>query len=163
MASNKNRVALVGKIGCGKTTLKQKLSNENIKYKKTQAIDYTESFIDTPGEFIDLPFFCRNAINVVCDAGLLLVCIAADDDQNKIPPNFACTFNGPVLGLITKADKEDANIARAQRALQFAGVNKKKIRVVSAYTGEGIESLDQEIRKIVTRFGEKEKSPNARK
>ena len=48
MASNKNRVALVGKIGCGKTTLRQKLSDEELHYRKTQTISYTEDFIDTP-------------------------------------------------------------------------------------------------------------------
>lgn len=57
MASNKNRVALVGKIGCGKTTLRQKLSDEELHYRKTQTISYyLEDFIDTPGEFIDMPF-----------------------------------------------------------------------------------------------------------
>lgn len=162
MASNKNRVALVGKIGCGKTTLRQKLSNEQIHYKKTQAIDYTEAFIDTPGEFIDMPFFCRNAINVACDAGLLCVVIAANDDQNKLPPNFACTFNGPVIGIITKTDLEDADVERARRNLVYAGVNKKKIYPVSSYNGEGIENLDHTIRSIVTDLGKRIKSPNAR-
>ena len=154
MASNRNRVALVGKIGCGKTTLRQKLSDEELHYRKTQTISYTEDFIDTPGEFIDMPFFCRNAINVACDAGLLGICVAADDNQNKLPPNFALTFNGPVIGIVTKIDKEGANPEKAAKFLVYAGVSKKKILRVSSFTGEGIPELEEHILKIV---GEKNK------
>lgn len=145
MASNKNRVALVGKIGCGKTTLRQRLSDQEIRYRKTQAVDYTENFIDTPGEFIDMPFFCRNAINVACDAGLLGVCVSADDTQNKLPPNFALTFNGPVIGIITKCDRDDANTKKARRFLEYAGVPKTKIFEVSAVSGDGIAELTEAI------------------
>lgn len=149
MASNKNRVALIGRIGCGKTTLKQRLSQEELKYRKTQTVNYSENFIDTPGELIDLPFFCRNAINVACDAGLLGVCISANEDQNKLPPNFALTFNGPVIGIITKCDLEDKRIEKVRQYLEFAGVNKKKIYEVSAKTGEGIPELTEVIMKYV--------------
>ena len=93
MASNRNRVALVGKIGCGKTTLMQRLTQQEIHYAKTQQVTYTEDFIDTPGEFIEMPFFCRQAINVSCDAGLVIVVISSVDTQNTIPPNFVFTFN----------------------------------------------------------------------
>ncbi len=145
MASNRNRVALIGKVGCGKTTLKQRLSEEEIHYRKTQTVNYSENFIDTPGEFIDLPFFCRNAINVACDAGLLGVCITANEHQNKLPPNFALTFNGPVIGIVTKCDEPDADVKRVSRWLEYAGVNRHKIYPVSAISGEGIHELTQAI------------------
>ncbi|MBU4439407.1 MAG: EutP/PduV family microcompartment system protein, partial [Firmicutes bacterium] len=50
MASNKKRVALIGKIGSGKTTLMQRLNEEELKYSKTQMVSYYDDFIDTPGE-----------------------------------------------------------------------------------------------------------------
>ncbi|MGI6108733.1 MAG: EutP/PduV family microcompartment system protein [Eubacteriaceae bacterium] len=155
MANNKHRVALIGKIGCGKTTLRQKLSDEELHYRKTQTINYTEDFIDTPGEFIDMPFFCRNAINVACDAGLLCICIAADDIQNKLPPNFALTFNGPVIGIITKIDKPNSNPDKVIKWLEFAGVSRKKIYRISSYTGEGIPELEQVILQYVDKVGNK--------
>lgn len=120
-----------------------------MKYRKTQTVNYSENFIDTPGELIDLPFFCRNAINVAVDAGLLGVCIASNDDQNKLPPNFALTFNGPVIGIITKCDVENKDLKKARRALEMAGVNRKKIYEVSALTGEGIAELTEVIMNYV--------------
>ncbi|MDO4287708.1 MAG: EutP/PduV family microcompartment system protein [Eubacterium sp.] len=151
MASNRNRVALVGKIGSGKTTLMQRLSQQEIHYAKTQMVTYTEDFIDTPGEFIEMPFFCRQAINVSCDAGLIIVVVSSSDTQNTIPPNFVYTFNVPAIGVITKIDREDANLKRSYNALNYAGVNKKKIFEVSAYTGEGIEALEQAIHSYIER------------
>jgi hypothetical protein len=47
MANNRKRVALIGKIGSGKTTLKQRLSKDEIKYEKTQMITYYDDFILT--------------------------------------------------------------------------------------------------------------------
>ena len=43
----------IGTTGSGKTTLTQALSNEKIEYKKTQAVDFRDYIIDTPGEYID--------------------------------------------------------------------------------------------------------------
>jgi len=145
MASNRNRVALVGKIGCGKTTLMQKLSDDPISYLKTQMVTYTDRFIDTPGEFIEMPFFTRQAINVSCDAGLLLVLVSASDWQNTIPPNFVHTYNIPFLGVVTKIDHPKADIKRARRFLEYAGIRPHLIVEVSAITGEGIEHLQNQI------------------
>ncbi len=145
MASNRNRVALVGKIGCGKTTLMQKLSDEPIAYLKTQMVTYTDRFIDTPGEFIELPYFTRQAINVSCDAGLLLVLVSAVDWQNTISPNFVHTYNIPYLGVATKIDLPDADVKRARRFLEYAGIRPHLITEVSAMTGEGIEALQNRI------------------
>lgn len=149
MASNKNRVALIGKIGSGKTTLMQRLRDEEIHYAKTQMVTYTEDFIDTPGEFIEMPFFCRQAINVSCDAGLIIVIVSSTDNQNMLPPNFAFTFNGPCIGVVTKVDHPDRNIKRAYNYLNYAGINKKKIYEVSSYTGEGIDALEKVIHSYV--------------
>lgn len=151
MASNRNRVALVGKIGSGKTTLMQRLSQQEIHYAKTQMVTYTDDFIDTPGEFVEMPFFCRQAINVSCDAGLIIVVVSSVDSQNTIPPNFVFTFNVPAIGVITKIDREDANLKRSYNALNYAGINRKKIYEVSSYTSEGIEELEKAIHSYIDR------------
>jgi len=36
---------LIGRTGCGKTTLTQKLMNEEVKYKKTQSVTYKNKII----------------------------------------------------------------------------------------------------------------------
>jgi len=145
MASNRKRVALIGKIGNGKTTLMQRLSQEELIYSKTQMISYTDYFIDTPGEFIELPFFARQAINVTMDAGLVILVNSCLDPQNSVSPNFVHTYNIPSIGVVTKIDREDGNIKRSRNLLIYAGIHPKHIYEASAYTGEGIEELKKVI------------------
>jgi len=47
------KTMLIGRTGCGKTTLTQKLMDEEVKYKKTQAVTYKSKIIDTPGEYVE--------------------------------------------------------------------------------------------------------------
>lgn len=149
MASNRNRVALIGKVGSGKTTLMQYLSELEIKYAKTQMVTYTDDFIDTPGEFLDSPFFKGQTISISYDAGLVILVASASDVQNTFPPNFVSVYNLPAIGVVTKIDREDADIKRGRRFLQFAGINKKRIFPISSITGEGIEELREEIHRIL--------------
>ncbi|MEA4806547.1 EutP/PduV family microcompartment system protein [Acetobacterium wieringae] len=145
MASNKKRVALIGKIGSGKTTLMQRLGEDELKYSKTQMVTYYDEFIDTPGEFIELPFFSRQAINITMDAGLVILVNSCVDPQNAVPPNFVHTYNIPSIGVITKTDLGECNIKRSRNLLIYAGINPKHIYVVSSYTGEGISELEAAI------------------
>lgn len=43
------KIILIGRSGAGKTTLTQALKGEEIKYHKTQYVNYFECIIDTPG------------------------------------------------------------------------------------------------------------------
>jgi ethanolamine utilization protein EutP len=150
MASNRKRVALIGRIGSGKTTLMQSLSDMELHYAKTQMVTYSEHFIDTPGEFIELPFFCRQAINVSCDSGLIILLNSCVDSQNSVSPNFVHTFNIPTIGVVTKIDREDGNVRRSRNFLSYAGISKKKIFEISALTGEGMPELREAISHYVT-------------
>lgn len=141
MASNRKRVALIGRIGSGKTTLVQRLSDKELHYAKTQMVTYTDNFIDTPGEFIEMPVFCRQAINVSCDAGLIVLVSSSTDTQNSISPNFVHTFNIPAIGVVTKIDSPKANVKRSRNFLNYGGINKKRIYEISSVTGEGIDDL----------------------
>lgn len=145
MASNRKRVALIGKIGSGKTTLMQRLNEEELKYSKTQMVQYFNDFIDTPGEFIELPFFSRQAINITMDAGLVILVNSCIDPQNSVSPNLMLTYNIPTLGVISKTDLPDCNVKRSRNLLIYAGINAKHIYEVSSYTGEGIKELEAAI------------------
>ncbi len=47
------KTILIGVSGCGKTTLVQRLNDEELKYKKTQMVEHHLNFIDTPGEYLE--------------------------------------------------------------------------------------------------------------
>lgn len=145
MASNKKRIALMGRIGSGKTTLIQYLSNQDLKIEKTQQIIYSSYFMDLPGEFVELPCFRPQAINVACDVGLIILVNSSIDCENSIPPNFVLTYNIPVIGVITKIDDKKANLRRSYRYLEYAGVQKNNIFKVSAFSGAGISFLKKNI------------------
>ena len=42
------KIILMGRSGCGKTTLTQALKGETIQYRKTQYINHYDVIIDTP-------------------------------------------------------------------------------------------------------------------
>ena len=47
------KLILMGKSESGKTSLIEALRGEEIIYKKTQYIDYSSDFMDTPGEYAE--------------------------------------------------------------------------------------------------------------
>ncbi|MDR1512350.1 MAG: EutP/PduV family microcompartment system protein, partial [Propionibacteriaceae bacterium] len=55
------RILLVGAVGCGKTTLLQRLQNRELDYAKTQTLGWEGNVYDTPGEYMQLWYF-RNAL-----------------------------------------------------------------------------------------------------
>ena len=47
----KKRIILIGRSAAGKTTLCQRINNEELKYHKTQTVQViNQCMIDTPGE-----------------------------------------------------------------------------------------------------------------
>ena len=131
------RLLLIGRSGCGKTTLAQALRGERVTYRKTQSVAYGDLLIDTPGEYLEnhnlgcaLALYAYEA-NVV---GLLL---AADDEYSLYPPNITCLVNREVVGIVTKIDKADP--ARAEHWLRLAGC--RRVYPVNSHTGEGVEAL----------------------
>ncbi|MGX6591913.1 EutP/PduV family microcompartment system protein [Cetobacterium ceti] len=116
------KIMLIGRTGAGKTTLKQRILNREIKYHKTQMIDYDENIIDTPGEYIENKGYYR-ALNVVSmDADVIIFIQSSTEEDTLFPPNFSNMFLGKkIVGVITKGDLQ-GNVNRARNFLQNAGV-----------------------------------------
>lgn len=120
------KIMLVGRTGCGKTTLTQVMHNEKIDYQKTQALSYRENSIDTPGEYIENRFLYKALIITSADSDVIGLLQDCTDEESIFPPSFGSVFAKPVVGIITKIGKakNEDDIKRAEKILIFAGADK---------------------------------------
>lgn len=133
------KLILVGRSECGKTTLKQALKGQKLTYEKTQAVDYTDMVIDTPGEYIQDKMLGGALAVYSYEADVIGLVIQATDQYSLFPPNVASMATRDVVGIVTQIDKEDANVPQADAWLKLAGC--QKIFHISSYTGEGVQEL----------------------
>ena len=135
------KIIFMGRTGCGKTTLCQKLSELEIRYRKTQAIELYDNAIDTPGEYLENRNYYRALINTAVDAKLIALIADPTAHDNYIPPAFAGTFAKELIGIVTKINlvKDQAAITKVEMNLKEAGV--AKIFKVDTIDDIGIEEL----------------------
>jgi ethanolamine utilization protein EutP len=134
------RILLIGGIGAGKTSLKLRMSGGAGKAPKTQVLTYSDTFIDCPGEYLEIPRY----YHVLIDASHMVSEIWALQDSQKIrsiyPPGFTKVFTKPVVGVVTRIDLPDANPEMAISLLKQTGIQ-DPIYLTSAVTGAGCEAL----------------------
>lgn len=136
------KVMVIGRVGCGKTTLCQRLFRQELHYKKTQSIELLGGrAIDTPGEYMESRAFYRALVVSSVEADIILLLQDCNDPECRFAPGLRTMFPRPVIGLITKIDqcRDTENLKRAQLYLELAGVD--VILPVSSQTGAGIEEL----------------------
>ncbi|MDO4541324.1 MAG: EutP/PduV family microcompartment system protein [Bacillota bacterium] len=136
----KKRIMVVGPVGCGKSTLIKALYQGN-KVKKTQSLEFEANSIDTPGEFVENPFYHHCLFATALEADLVLFLQDATKDQMLFPPGFATGFPKPSIGVITKIDEAEANTERAANILKTLDTTEKVFIPVSSYTGDGLTEL----------------------
>ena len=129
----------MGKSGGGKTSLIEALRGERVVYKKTQYIDYSDTFVDTPGEYTEGNDLGGALAVYSYEADVVGLVIAADDEFCIFPPACAPVANRPVIGIVTKCDSEFARSERAKVWLELCGC--EKIFFASAKNGQGIAEL----------------------
>ena len=97
---------MIGKTGCGKTTLSQRLAGQVLRYQKTQTIQVVGSdIVDTPGEYLEQRQFYKALIVTAIEADVILLLHAAGEEQNGFSPGMNTLFGGkPLIGVITKTD-----------------------------------------------------------
>ncbi len=135
------KIMLIGSTGCGKTTLCQRLTGQEERYKKTQAIEVVGgAAIDTPGEYLDRKGLFTALIVTAVEADLVLFLQAADDSRFLFAPGQCGAFSVPAVGVVTKTDLASPEAARqAEELLKLAGAG--QVFRVSARTGQGMEEL----------------------
>ena len=134
------RLLLVGNVGCGKTTLVQRLTDQELTYSKTQAATFSAHFIDTPGEYLAHGYLRHALHQISVESSLIALLQSASETRETIPPGFSTFFTRPVIGVVTKIDLADeAQIESARARLRRAGA--REIMAVSALTGQGVTEL----------------------
>ena len=133
------KIMLFGRVGAGKTTLTQALRGEEIKYYKTQYVNYLDTVIDTPGEYTERRETSGALALYAYEADVVGLVLSANEPYSIFSPCLTSMVNRETIGIITGIDKPDANPERVERWLRLAGC--KKIFPVSAYTGEGLDKL----------------------
>lgn len=133
------KIIFIGRSGCGKTTLKQAMRGEEIAYDKTQYVDYSDSIIDTPGEYAEnRNLGCALALYAY-EADVVALIASAEDTFSVFSPNMTGMVNREVIGIISKTDRADANVPMARQWLENAGCS--KIFEISSYTRAGLPEL----------------------
>ncbi len=137
------KTLLVGRHGVGKTTLKQVLRGEKIRYVKTQYMDYGDWLLDSPGEYAEVHGLGAALAIYSYEAEIVALLISADDDYSLFPPNITCMVNREVIGIVTKIGKAPPD--RAENWLRLSGC--ERIFHIDSHTGEGVQELKAYLRK----------------
>lgn len=135
------RMILMGAIGCGKTTLCQALQGKELRYAKTQAVEFHTTMIDTPGEFI-LHRQYYNALNVTAaEADVIGLVQSALETEQIFSPGFGSIFPKKVIGILTKVDlvNDPNQLSHIHQQLKNAGA--KEIFEVSSVEKTGLQEL----------------------
>lgn len=133
------RIMLIGEWKSGKSSLIRALSRADYMPRKVLAVDFFGRFVNTPSEFLENRRFYPALITAAADCDLLVFVQDAIRRSCQIPPAFASMFNRRVIGVITKTDLPDADVRRARRFLENAGV--RDIFCVSVTEGSGMDEL----------------------
>lgn len=135
------KIMFVGPVGVGKTTLTQRLKGLDITYYKTQAIQFHDAIIDTPGEFLQHRRYYNALTVTAAEADVVGILVAATQQMQTFPQGFSSLFTKPVIGVITKVDlvSDDALLEQAREQLRQAGA--KQVFEVSAVADTGLEAL----------------------
>ena len=131
---------MIGRSGCGKTTLCQVLDQQQLAYKKTQAVELIGDAIDTPGEYLERRSLYSALMVTAADADLVLILQDATDEECRFAPAMGSMFQKPLLGVITKTDlAAPEQLEKARTMLELAGAS--PIFCISNYTKQGIPEL----------------------
>ena len=133
------KIILIGRSECGKTTLKQALKKEEIRYEKTQYVQRESCILDTPGEYIENRNLGGAIAIYAYEADIVGLVVSATEPYSLLSPNIVSMANREVIGIVTKIDKEDARPNQVASWLHLAGC--KRIFFTSSYENRGIEEL----------------------
>ncbi|MBV8043037.1 ethanolamine utilization acetate kinase EutP [Pluralibacter sp.] len=117
------RIAFVGAVGAGKTTLFNALQGNYSLARKTQAVEFNDGGdIDTPGEYFSHPRWYHALITTLQDVDTLIYVHAANDLESRLPAGLLDIGSSKrQLAAISKTDMPDASVAAVRQLLRGMG------------------------------------------
>lgn len=114
------RIAFVGAVGAGKTTLFNALRGNYSLARKTQAVEFNDhGDIDTPGEYFSHPRWYHALITTLQDVDTLIYVHAANDKESRLPAGLLDVGTRKRhIAVISKTDMPDADRRYAAVALR---------------------------------------------
>lgn len=135
------KIIFLGQTGCGKTTLCQRLNGQEIRYKKTQAVELLGESIDTPGEYLENRRFTHALIMSAADAKMIALVSDPTRDYHPIPPAFAGIFSKKVIGIVTKISLAEPQQIKTSLA-ELKKAMAEPVFLVDTVAGTGMEELE---------------------
>ncbi len=133
------KMILMGRVGCGKTTLTQALRSETVHYQKTQYIVNYDVVVDTPGEYAEQRTLGHALALYSYECDVVGIVMASNEPYSIFEPACTANANRPVIGIVTKINDKEANLAAVENWMHIAGVY--KIFHVDSVTGEGLYEI----------------------
>lgn len=118
------RIAFVGTVGAGKTTLFNALQGNYTLARKTQAVEFNDKGdIDTPGEYFSHPRWYHALITTLQDVDMLIYVHGANDPESRLPAGLLdIGVSKRQIAVISKTDMPDADVAATRKLLLEMGV-----------------------------------------
>ena len=106
------RIAFVGSVGAGKTTLFNALQGNYTLARKTQAVEFNDKGdIDTPGEYFNHPRWYHALITTLQDVDMLIYVHGANDPESRLPAGLLdIGVSKRQIAVISKTDMPDADV-----------------------------------------------------
>ena len=110
---------LLGSVEAGKSTLLKALLGCPEEVRKTQAVEFAESCVDTPGEYFSHPRFYHALIQTSLDVTCLIYVHPANDVACRLPPGLMDIYSDKeLIAVISKTDLPDAQSDAVERILR---------------------------------------------
>ena len=104
----------------------QAIYDRELSYHKTQAIQFQDNIIDTPGEYLEQRFRYRSLGITAANTDLIVLVQSCADYRCVFAPGLASMFAKPMVGVVTKIDlaKSQQDLERSVKYLKLAGVQR---------------------------------------
>lgn len=110
---------LLGSVEAGKSTLLKALLGRPEEVRKTQAVEFAETCVDTPGEYFSHPRFYHALIQTSLDVTCLIYVHPANDVACRLPPGLMDIYSDKeLIAVISKTDLPDAQPDVVERILR---------------------------------------------